>query len=51
METRSFKGVDSQDGGAPAMKLVAGTGRGGGAVARSCYGEGGRLEEEGGLGE
>ena len=46
METRSFKGVDSQDGGAPAMKLVAGTGRGGGAFARARYGEGGRLEEE-----
>ena len=44
-------GVDAQDGNAPATEFVAGTGRGGGTVARSRYGEGGRLEEEGGLGE
>ena len=46
METRSFKGVDSQDGGALATEFVAETGRGGGAFARARYGEVGRLEEE-----
>jgi hypothetical protein len=40
----SVKGLNAQDGGAPATELVAGTGRGGGAWGRAPNGEGGRLE-------
>jgi hypothetical protein len=38
------KGLNAQDGGAPATELVAGTGRGGGGCGRAPNGEGGRLE-------
>jgi hypothetical protein len=35
------KGLNAQDGGAPATELVAGTGRGGGVCGRAPNGEGG----------
>jgi hypothetical protein len=45
MSSHSVKGLNAQDGGAPATELVAGTGRGGGGgCGRAPYGEGGRLE-------
>jgi hypothetical protein len=42
--TCAVKGLNAQDGGAPATELVAGTGRGGGGCGRAPNGEGGRLE-------